>query len=334
MLPLSRAQSDMIARLERQGAIWLRLSKGLKSGLDRAAQKYKGLEDQLVHLKNKAVDLHDSFSAYSRKRPSDEHWGPPVRNSPCVLGKLPGGNASAAVPLNPDRLVFEHAPTFDVEGLISDPLLKAGFMDPALLRIEEERWPKPRAARIQASRAGFLELLRKWDNVGSLHLLSEAESDFKYRSGVFAVFKNDRKDRQIINPVPENSRTFCPSEATKSLSHGSLLCGVHLRPDRNLCLSCSDLQDFYYCFKVTDRHAARNHMHTVFPAEQFEGWNAWRPELRGQRVVACFRSLPMGSNLAVEIAQHVHKNLLERAGALLPSQLVQYRAPVPRSAIL
>ena len=45
---------------------------------------------------------------------------------------------------------------------------------------------------------------------------------------IVAVCLDDRVDRQTLNPIPENSRSFSVSDATLSLAHSSLLCQMFL----------------------------------------------------------------------------------------------------------
>ena len=142
-----------------------------------------------------------------------------------------------------------------------------------------------------------------------------------------------KKDRQILNPIPENGRTFGIAESTHNLAHGTLLCNLVLDPAQDLVIAATDLEDYYHAFVVSKAHAARNHIHGVFPAETFKDWNCWDPTLAGKLVVGCFATLAMGTNYAVEIAQHTHSNLLKRAGCLLDSQQVKYRHPFPRGEV-
>ena len=137
-------------------------------------------------------------------------------------------------------------------------------------------------------------------------------------------------DRQILNPIPENSRCFSISDSTLSLAHACLLGQVYIRPDQDLIIGSDDLKDFYHGFVISERHAARNHIHGVFRGSEFRGFNAYRPELDDQPVVGCFRSLAMGTSYAVDTAQHAHTVLLRRARCLKSSEQVAYRHPFPR----
>ena len=80
---------------------------------------------------------------------------------------------------------------------------------------------------------------------------------------------------------------------------------------------------------MSDPHAFRNHIHGIFPAELFRGWNCWREELAGKQVVGFFGSLAMGTSFAVEVAQHTPRFLLKRAGCLKDEQWVQYKNQLP-----
>ena len=173
-------------------------------------------------------------------------------------------NTTTAVVLNPDRLKFTHSPKFEAARFINDPMLKAGFLEPKHFRAPVETWPAVRPARVACSRDRLLALFKKWDEVNSLRLLDSNASEYRYRCGLFAVYKSSEKDRQILNPIPENGRTFGVAEATQNLSHGTLLCNLVLEPHEDLCIAATDLEDFYHCFKVTPEHSARNHISTAF----------------------------------------------------------------------
>ena len=111
------------------------------------------------------------------------------------------------------------------------------------------------------------------------------------------------------------------------------MCNLVLDQSHDLAIAATDLEDYYHTFVVSKEHAARNRIHGVFPAETFKGWHCWDPKLSGKLAVGCFATLAMGTNYAVEIAQHTHSNLLKRAGCLNGSQQVRYRHPFPRGEV-
>ena len=342
MQPPSRAQESMIAQFERHVAAWVRLGTGPRRELDRAVQKFSILEDQLSYLRDRSHALFAQFQPYSKARASQaadcETQGPkssPTPPRPHTSGERP--NPAPRMPpqttslrIDPKRLVFEAPPAFEASKYITDPLLKSAFYDPRVLLKPESQWPKTKLARVMASREEQFELFRRWDGVQSLHLLPAASSEARYRCGLFAVYKSDEVDRQILNPIPENARCFSISDSTLSLAHASLLGQIFIASDQNLVIGSDDLKDFYHGFVVSDIHAGRNHIHGVFRGSDFRGFNAYNPELDDQLVVGCFRSLAMGTSYAVETAQHAHSVLLQRASCLRSSDQVAYKFPFPR----
>ena len=137
----------------------------------------------------------------TRTNPSLWTWGGSgVEGSGVKLGGL--SQNSTAMQLDPDRIHFKHNPSFDAERFINDPLLKAGFMNPRHLLLPSHQWPSVRRARVMCPREQLLKLFRKWDSVGCLALLNAKQSDPQYRCGLFAVYKNAEKDRQIFESYP------------------------------------------------------------------------------------------------------------------------------------
>lgn len=347
--PHSSSQSRMLNDLEGSIRLFYRLASGYSSGLDRALGKYNNLHDSLFHLAEATEHLRHELDSYSRaSRPcsadaatvdaSDEsvasHSGSPeaVLDQPPVL--LRSQHDSTALSLDPDRIQFKSVPSFKAESFICDPLLKAGFMNPVHLRTPQQHWPSTKRARVMCDRENLLKLFKKWDAHHCLALIPAANSELRYRCGLFAVYKSQEKDRQNLNPIPENGRSMVMNASTLTLAHGSLLTGVYLAYDEDLVVGADDLEDFYHNFVVSPLHAQRNHIHGVFPGDIFEGWHAWDPKLKGKEVVGCFRTLAMGTSFAVEVAQHAHSNLLRRAGVLSPDLQVAYRKPLPRGPTL
>jgi len=70
----------------------------------------------------------------------------------------------------------------------------------------------------------------------------------------------------------------------------------------------------------------------VFSSDEVSHFKFFRPEFAGQQMLVCLRTLAMGDNLAVEIAQQAHSNVLKLyCGALRPAETLKYRSPIPRS---
>lgn len=332
-LPLSSCQSRMLEHVELSLRSWYRQSSGLCSDLQRSEQKFSTLHETIAELSSACSVLRTSFDPYSRRNDREDQDEAEVIESSGNPVICKPSSSSTAVDLDPNRLKFSHTPQFQASKFITDPLLKAGFLNPRHFRSPKEVWPSVRPARVTCDREKLLQLFKKWDDVNSFRIIDASQSEAKYRCGLFAVYKNAERDRQILNPIPENSRTFGIADATHNLSHGTLLSNIELGPHEDLVIAATDLEDFYHCFRVSPEHSARNHIHGVFDGSVFRDWNCWDPSLADKKVVGCFSTLAMGTNYAVEIAQHTHTTLLRRAGCLLPSQQVTYRHPFPRGSV-
>ena len=140
--------------------------------------------------------------------------------------------------MSSSRLKFEQPPNFQALKYLSDPLLRAGFIDPGQLRLPKHaRKPVKNPARVRCDKTELKNIFHLWDRVDSFMLMPAEQSEYRYCCGLFAVSKDFAYDRQILNPVPENSRSWAPNETTKSLAHASLLCAAWLKIDQRWIIS-------------------------------------------------------------------------------------------------
>lgn len=146
--PTSASQSRMLEQLESSLLLFYRLSPGPSGGLDRAFGKFTTLQESLSHLLDATAAVRHSLDAYCRGRSRRSNFdyedadvldeaasggtvAPRSKPNPNGTGVFLPKDAqpgSSAVPLDPDRIVFKHSPSFEAENFISDPLLKSGFM--------------------------------------------------------------------------------------------------------------------------------------------------------------------------------------------------------------
>ena len=116
--------------------------------------------------------------------------------------------------------------------------MKACFFDLKVLRAPEHVTVKPRApARVRCSRSELEKVFSLWDHGKSFLIIPASESELMYRCGLYAVSKDLFHHRQILNPVPEKSRSWTVNDSTKRLAHASLLCSAWLRPDERWVIS-------------------------------------------------------------------------------------------------
>lgn len=166
-------------------------------------------------------------------------------------------------------------------------------------------------------------------------LLPVDEKDMQEAVGLFCVGKDAQNDRLIINPTAINSRMHCISKSTKELAPGCLLGLLHLEPSEIFRFQADDLSDYYYTIVVSSARAARNAIRMQFHWEELSHFKCFSDELIGKDLLICLRTLAMGDNLAVEVAQQAHSNLLrDLVGSLLPHQTLKYRSPIPRTSFI
>ena len=150
--------------------------------------------------------------------------------------------------------------------------------------------------------------------------------------GCFKVYKDQDRDRFIINPTVWNSRTRSLKGDTRLLGQGFSLARLSIPKGAHLRISARDLREFYSSFVVSRARALRNSFNAVFPSAAFSDLNCYDPALSGCHVVPCLNTLAQGDAYAVEIAQSAHLSVLRReAGACRAEHMTVHREPFPRS---
>ena len=115
-----------------------------------------------------------------------------------------------------DRIKWQYSPTFDPVPYLSDPVVRAVFLQPNFLELSPELWPALPAAQVHADRSELLKLAAKWDAKQALRLIPVHEvADASLPVGVFSVPKSDTHDRLILNPTTVNARSASYSNFTK-----------------------------------------------------------------------------------------------------------------------
>ena len=296
-----------------KGTGWDGLRKSIQSNIIKHIQElpFSGFED----LAKLAELVHDKFDPYRG------HFGrasefqnvaaaePPARPSGATSGPsiIPPPNPSGARPVVSDRVKWKNPPSFDAEPFLSDPLVRAAFVDPEVLRKDPSEWPPKQTPKVNCSKSELLKLASRWDELGACMLLPLEQKNFKEAVGLFCVGKDAQYDRLIINPVTINSRMHSISKSTKELAPGCMLGLLHLEDDMMFRFQADDLTDFYYTILVSESRATRNAIRQVFHSHQVSHFRSYKPEFDGKPLLICLRTLAMGDNLAVEIAQQAHR---------------------------
>ena len=122
------------------------------------------------------------------------------------------------------------------------------------------------------------------------------------------------------------------SEATKSLAPGAMLGLLHLGPEDVFRVNADDLTDFYYTFQISRARALRNCIRVRFKPHEVSHLKCFESRFwDSEHVLISLNTLAMGDNLAVEIAQAAHAEVLRQyCGSMIPTEVLRYRFPVPR----
>ena len=236
-----------------------------------------------------------------------------------------------AKPVVADRIKWNHSPTFDPRPFLTDPIVKTAFENPDSLRLPEALWVKRPQGKVHCSKHEVLKLAEKWDSKGACKLFPCSEVPSDEAVGIFSVTKDQDWDRLILNPVVINGRMRHYSNYTKSLAPGCMIGLIQLASDQVVRISADDLAEMYYTFQVPDKRARRNCLRMKFSRSEVQHLSCFDPQRHDSECYVALSALAMGDNLAVEIAQQAHYQvLMQLGGSMKVSEQVCYRKPFPR----
>ena len=286
------------------------------------------LTEELMHV-HRELNPYQAHFAFPKDR--SEQF---VSNHRCALdpAKISSQKiAGVSKPVQASRVKWENAPSFSAAEFL-EPLTRAAFEDPEVLRLPKDKWENHKPGKVHCHKNELLKLIQLWDSLGACHLMDLDNKRFDEAVGLFCVPKDEIHDRLIINPKTINGRMASLSSSTKELAPGSMLALLSLPKGCAFRFSADDLTDFYYTFKVSPKRAERNSLRCIFDWTELSHLACFREELRGKQILVCLKSLAMGDNLAVEIAQQAHCQVLRQlCGAMLRHESMRYRHPIPRS---
>ena len=289
----------------------------LNSGLTRAAVGYLGRDLQ-----------HGQHEFSEIKKGAELETGE-------VIGSYKGDELVVAKEIEPERLSFPaDRPHFNPEKYLDEIHLQC-YEDPASLADEDalEQLQPPRV-QIRASRQQSKELLRFLDRHHRLALAPAEKINKKLCCGAFALIKDSKKDRLIVDARPANLVEPTLTSWCKTLGAVSAVLQIELRPNCQLYLSGTDLRDYYYCFSVTDKRCMRNSLQMPISESFARELNCYDPKVhRTASLYPCLQTLAMGDNNAVELGQMAHVNLGISARAFSAHELLTSHSRGPRGDI-
>ena len=345
---ITSAQHSILERIERMVAHFLHVGSFEASDLGRVREKFDvliGSVQELPVVKDGFEDLTELLMhVHQGLNPYDSHFNQrPHNHKEADLGQgcdielgqtLTKTLSLGSKPIVANRVKWKNPPSFAAEEFL-DPLVKAAYLEPEVLRKPPDSWAPAVPAKVHCSKSELLQLIELWDSLGACCLMDSRDKDMDEAVGLFCVPKDDEYDRLIINPKTINSRMFSVSSSTKELAPGSMLSLLSLPEGYAYRFSADDLTDFYYTFRVSTARASRNAVRLKFDSHELSHLGCYRKEFEGKTILVCLKTLAMGDNLAVEIAQQAHSNVLKQlCGAMLPHESLRYRRPIPRSPFI
>ena len=307
--------------------------------MGRSAARVESLVDFLVQLHGEVEKLlphsyREKFSFGSSEKSSKLKAGHREGDAGSVVGKLASGVPALAKEVDPARLSLPKSdPTFDPGPLLTEPHSTV-YSDPistARAPVPEDRPPR---VRVHGSKSRAMGLLRLLDERNRLRLAPEKKVRKSHLCGCFALIKDSEKDRMILDARPPNELEVTLQSWCKTLASLQSLSQLELLPGCSMFFSGTDLRDYYYSFRVSQRRSHRNAFNLPLTADQARQFRCFNKSLdNSSTIYPCLSTLAMGDNQAVELGQRAHVALGLVARAFSPFELLSVHGKPPRGAI-
>ena len=331
---LSSRQWAVVTWLEKLLDAWIIHPLVTTESMGRNAAKVEELSLTLNNLEEFLVTMYPA-GVYSKVTRENLKQGAEPADPPLRLGRSSLTSGSTFKKLDPDRIAFVGTPSFDPAPFL-DRRGRDIFLHPLQNSLCPEDCLDPlplvQVHIADGKRRKFLELL---DSSGRLVLFKPHEVRPQFLSGIFAVGKDQRKDRLIMDARRPNVLEHPLERWIKSLASGEGLCRLLLLPGEAIYFSGNDVRDFYHLFAVSCERALRNGLCMSVPEVQCRKFAAYKHEEHAdsQYLVPALNTLAMGDCQAVELAQTCHISLVWREGILEPASTLTLSGPPPRTSL-
>lgn len=224
--------------------------------MGRNATKVENLDSLLQQMfevaSSSQANSYENVKERSRPGSHVAKVGHEHGSHPEVIGKHSNSEMVQAKRVDASRLTFpQEKPAFDPLQLFGEPHATV-YRDPISCALQpgNETEPPPRV-RAHGSETDAMQLFRFLDGHGRLRVVPEEKVRLGYLCGAFSLTKDSSKDRLVLDARADNLLESTHRLWVQTLGAVSTLLQTELRPDNNLSLSGTDLQDYYYCFKVS-----------------------------------------------------------------------------------
>jgi len=331
---LSKKQWAVVHRFERQVAELAATPAVGPEQMGRTAAKVESLDSLLEMLHEQAARLLPE--AYKRQ-PSESAVSKlgAAPDAGSVVGSLKFGSQMVAKEVETSRLSVPHdPPEFDPGDLLPFHHREV-FNDPVKFAADPMTASEsPPRVQLHASRRQAFELLHFLDQRHRLTLAPESKVRPTHLCGVFAIIKDQQKDRMILDARPANLLEDALNDWTSTLGAVTALVQIELKPGHQLWMSGTDLCDYYYCYRVSKQRSYRNALAFPLTPHQATAFRCFDQTMyQHQTLYPCLSTMAMGDNQAVELGQCAHINLGLHAGAFQSHELLTTHGRSPRGAI-
>ena len=342
-VPLNRTQKSAVRRLE---AAMFGTSFPFSfsaTDLGRHASKVEAHNDVLAALARAAVSLSRECGYLGK--PTDVTFDDPASQSRAydlpsagasrACGVLPGNPPTVAKPIVASRIKLPGPPRFKPQPYM-DAGTAARYDRPLDFCRHPAECPEPPKVKILAKVEERLLLLRALADTQRLVPGRRVPGREDFGAGLFAVVKNEVKDRLILDARPANLLELGVSLWTRTLASAVAVSNLVLEPNRTLLFSGADLRDCFYQFVAPPGRTARNFLTGWLDCGQ--ALFVFRRDMKGEcdeqgRVFVAFASLAMGDSGACEYTQCSHLGVCLKGAAIVPGELLVHAAAPPRGLL-
>ena len=340
-VPLNRTQKGAVRRLEAAMFGTSFPFSFAAADLGRHASKVEAQNDVLAALARAAVSLSRECG-YLGKPPDvtidspasqSRAFDPPRVGASQVCGVLPG--SPIAQPIIASRIKLPGPPKFKPQAFM-DAATAARYERPLDFCRHPAECPEPPKVKILAKVEERLLLLRALADTKRLVPGQRVPGREDYGAGLFAVVKNELKDRLIRDARPANLLEEGVSLWTRTLASAVAVSNLVLEPHRTMLFSGADLRDCFYQFVAPPGRVARNFLTGWLDCGQASF--VFRRDMKSEcddlgRVYVAFASLAMGDSGACEYTQCSHLGVCLKGAAIVPGELLVHAAAPPRGLL-
>ena len=235
-----------------------------------------------------------------------------------------------AKPLESSRLKLTGRPVFDPTPHL-DPEACSHYRGPAAWMKDPETLtevlPRP---KFKATRAERLRVLKMLDDTDRLRFVPASQVDPRFASGLFAIIKDQDRDRMIMDCRCPNALESPTGRWIRTMATAASLLSLTLDPDEELVMAGEDLKDYYYFFQTPPARLLRNVIVGKLPraAATYAGFGY--AEDGHAFYFAALNTLPMGDLNAVSYGQTTHVSLLRTRTDVQLAELLTLDSRPPR----